>query len=99
PPLHFAGTDAAIIALQILMLHCPFENVRDRLETAMRMIRRAFRLAGTMRDRSHAVEQQERIEMIEPRRWKRTGDNHALPFELRLGLDDFCDRTCSDHFP
>src|SRR5206468_3691577 len=78
---------------RVLVLHAPFEDVCDRLESAMRMIGRTFRLAGLERHRTHAIEQQEGIDVVEHRRGKRTMHEKPLTFERCDGVNDTIDRT------
>ena len=58
----------------VLVLHLSVEEVRHCLESAMRMIGRADGLARRVVDRSHLVEEQEGIEVIEDLR--REGPAH-----------------------
>ena len=63
------------------------------------MIGGALRLARPVRHRSHAVEKQKRIELIETSRGKRASDDHPFAFELRRGVDELFDRACGHHHP
>src|SRR6266536_3980291 len=67
-PLHVARVDHAAMACGILVLDAAFENVRDGLEAAMRMIGCADRLAGSVLDRTQLVDEQERVHELEPGR-------------------------------
>ena len=78
----------AAIALRILVLYRPIENVRHRLEPPMRMIGSALGLTWAVRHRPHPVEEQKWIEVIETGRRKRARDDHPLAFELRRGVDE-----------
>jgi hypothetical protein len=56
------------------------QHVANRLESAMRMIRRAFRLTGRNFYWPHLVKQQERIELRKRRLWERAADQKAPAF-------------------
>jgi len=98
-PLHVSGTDAAPIALRVLVLDGPVEYVGHGLEAAMRMVGSALRLARTVRHRSHPVQKQKRIEVIETSRGEGASDDHPLAFELRRGVHELCDRARGHHHP
>ncbi len=63
------------------MLEHAVEEVGDGLEAAVRMPRRALRLAGRVLDLAHLVEVDERVEVLEQDAGKRTADGEALALE------------------
>src|ERR1700674_3899091 len=88
-PLHVARTESAPVAGGIFVLHLAFEHVGDSLEAAVRMIGSADRLAGAVVDRAHLVDEQERIDRIDPlsREWPAHDETAALL--LAVCGDDF----------
>jgi len=75
------------------MTHVAVEHVGDRFEAAMRMIRRAFRLARRVVDRSHFVEQQERVEVHQQARGKRPMHDKTTAFNCAEGRNRAFDTT------
>ena len=69
------------------MIHAPGEHVRHRLEAAVRMIRSSFRFAGSELRRTHFVEEEKRIEVVERRSGERTVNQEATAFALGNALD------------
>src|SRR6266851_47226 len=61
------------------------------------MIGGTLRLTRAVRHRSHPVEKQKRIDVVETLRGKRARDDHPLSFELGPGLDDLVDSACGRH--
>ena len=86
-PLNVAGRQLAAIAGGVFVLEFAVEQVRDGLESAMRVIGRADRLAGRVVDRTHFIEQEEGIEQRPFRRWKGSPDDKATTFDGPTGLD------------
>src|SRR6266704_3004734 len=56
-PLHVARAEHAAVAGRVLVLELALQHISDGLEAAMRVIWRADRLAGSVIDRPHLVEQ------------------------------------------
>ena len=79
-PLHVTRVQRTGMTRRILVTELAFERVRDRFEAAMRMVGRALGLARRVIDRSHFVEQQERIEVHQQTCRKRTVDDKAAAF-------------------
>ena len=90
-PLHVAGPDAAAIAGAVFMDELAFEHVGHGLEAAMRVIGRAHGLARPVVGRTHLVEQQERIDDLQPGHRKRAANDEAATLLLALGVNDAMD--------
>ena len=90
-PLHVASADAAAVAGTVLVLELAFDHVGDGLEAAMRMIGRAHRLTGRVIGRPHLVEQQERIDDLQPGHRKRPADDEPRALLLAIGVNDAMD--------
>ena len=76
------------MAGRVAVLELALEHVGDGLETAVRMIGRADRLTGRDVGRSHLVEEQERIEHVEPGGRERPVHEEAAALEGFDGVDD-----------
>jgi len=87
-PLHVAGAEAPLVACRVLVLDRAFENVRNRLEAAMRVIGCADGLARTVGDRSELVDQQERIDKRQAGRGDRATNDEATALGLAVRVDD-----------
>ena len=83
-PLHVARAKHAAMARRVLVLEFALQHVSDGLEAAMRVIGRADRLPGTVVDRPHLVEQQERISDVHSR--GRYGPAHDETRALALAV-------------
>ena len=68
-------------AVGVAVLERAVDHVGDGLEAAMRVPRRALRLAGRVFDLAHLVEMDERVEIGEVDAGERPADREALPFE------------------
>src|SRR5204863_311508 len=66
-PLNVAGADRALVAERIAVADFALPDQRDRLHPAMRVIREA-RLVISGIDGFEMIEQQKRVEVIEPAR-------------------------------
>ena len=86
-PLNVAGIELAAIARGVFVLELAVEQVRDGLESAMRVIGRADRLAGRVVDRTHFIEQEKGIEQRQFRRRKGPPDDKAAAFDGPTGVD------------
>src|SRR4051812_6653163 len=77
-----------MVAERVAVLELAFEEVRDRLEAAVWMPRRAG--AGTRRelDRAGVVEEQERIDVRQRPRRERPADDEAIALDRSLGGDE-----------
>ena len=85
-PLHVAGGDSAAVAQAVAMLDCPGQNVRDRLDPAMRMPRKAGQvILGNLV--AKIVEQQKGIVVRGVAESERAPQMHARAFHGGLGLD------------
>ena len=67
-PLRVAVGDDAAAAVRVVVLEDAVDHVGDGLEAAVRVPRRALRLAGRVLDLAHLVEVDERVEVAEQRR-------------------------------
>ena len=65
-PLHVARFDNAVVTEGILVLHRAFKQIRDRLESTVRVIGKADRLARLKVQRSEVIKQQERVDVFQP---------------------------------
>src|SRR5439155_5639952 len=90
-PLHVAGGDHAPVSRGVLVLELALQHVRDRLESAVRMIGRALGLAGAVARRPHLVEQQKWIDEGQPAGGERTSDDEAAALELTVRRDHALD--------
>ncbi len=85
-PLHVAGADRAMVAHAVAMLDGPGQHVRDGLDAAVRMPRKARQII--LRNViAEIVEQQERIEVGGVAETERAAQMHARAFERGLGLN------------
>ena len=73
---------------RVLVLELALEHVGDRLEAAVRMVGRADRLARPVVDRPHLVEEQERIDQLEPGGRERAAHDEAAALGLLVRGDD-----------
>jgi hypothetical protein len=90
-PLHVAGCDGATVAGTVLVLELAVQHVGDRLETTVRMVWRTNRFARPIVDRTHFIEQQERVDVIEPCAWERPADQKSASLTQTLGMNDSLD--------
>ena len=84
----------------IAVLHLAVEKVGHRFETAVRVVRKAGRLAGGEVERAHFVEQEEGIEVIEVARGEGAvnADTGALQsFDGRNHIEDPAGGVCGGH--
>jgi hypothetical protein len=87
-PLHAAALDQAAVALAVLVLHGPFQQVGHRLEAAVWVVRRADGLTRCVVDRAQLVEEQERVEARDPLAGERAPDHEAPSLQLLMRGDD-----------
>ena len=87
-PLDVPGAERAAVPGRVLVLHLAREQVRHRLEAAVRVVRRAERLAGRVIGRPHLIEEKERIDEVERGPRKGAADDEAAPFALAVRGDD-----------
>ena len=80
-PLRVAVGDDAAAAVRVRVLEDAVDHVGDGLEPAVRMPRRALRLARRVVHLAHLVEVDERVEVGEVHAGERAPDREALPFE------------------
>src|SRR5262245_56739236 len=87
-PLHVAGAEVAAVAEAVAERDRPGEHVRDRLDAAMRMPRKAGDvILGTLITK--IIEEQERIEVGRVTKAEGALQLHARALQRRLGLNDF----------
>ena len=87
-PLGVAVRDEAAAAVRVLMLEGAVDDVRDGLEPAVRVPRRALGLAGRVLHLAHLVHVDERVEIGEVDAGERAADREALALEAaRRGRD------------
>ena len=60
-PLHIAWPQYALMPCRIFMFHLAFQQIRDRFESAMGMVRRSDCFAWRVGDRSHFVEKKKGV--------------------------------------
>src|ERR1700687_34868 len=97
-PLHIARLQHAAVPGGVLVLHLTVEHVGNGLEAAMRMIRRADRLARRVLDRPHLIDQQEGVGHLEAWRRKRPTDDEPPSLGLMMPGDNlrhFAHSACS----
>ena len=82
-PLRVAGTQEPVVAHRVAVLEVTLEEVRDGLEPAVRVPRRAGSLAGTEIDGAHVVEEQERIDVGQRRSGERPRTTNPSPSMAR----------------
>ena len=75
------------------MLEDAVDHVGDGLEAAVRVPRRALRLARRVLDLAHLVEVDERVEVAEVDAGERAADREALALEARGARRDAADRA------
>jgi hypothetical protein len=75
------------MAVGVLVLHLAFQHVGDGLETAVRMVRRAHRLARAVVHRAHLIQQQEGIEVHEHLGGERTVHDEAAALAGTQAVD------------
>src|SRR3954453_12231242 len=92
-PLRLAAMQEAVIPERIAMLQITFEYVRDCLEAAMRVPRRACSFPRRERDRPHVIEEQERIDVGECCRRERPADDESVALDGALSCDEAGDRS------
>ena len=100
-PLHVAGSEPAAMSSGILVLHFAFEHVSNRLEAPMGVIRSADRLAGRVIDRSHLVDEEERVDRVDLA-GERPAHHESGALQLlvrRHHLLDFADLVLRRHDP
>src|SRR5262249_57047714 len=64
-PLDVAGANRALVPERVTVLDLALAHDRDRLDASVRVIRKARLVIGRL-DRLEVIEEQERIEMVEP---------------------------------
>ena len=89
-PLGVAVGDHPAAAVRVGVLEDAVDHVGDGLEPAMRMPRRALRLARGVVDLAHLVEMDERVEVGEVDAGERALDREPLPFEAAAALTSRC---------
>ncbi len=92
-PLRGAVGDHAAPAVRIAMTDLAVHHVRHRLEPAMRVVRGALRLARGVLDRTHVVQQQERIGEAQVDAGGRAADLEPLALEELRSVDHAVDRA------
>jgi hypothetical protein len=96
-PLHVAGADVSPMARRVLVLPVTLEEVGDRLEAAVRMVRRSDRLARAVLDRTHLVEEEEGVDLHQTWRGEGTANDEAAALLLGVGLENAADGTGGGH--
>ena len=76
----------------------PLENVGNRFEAPMWMIRRPERAAGRVFDRSYLIQQQERAHLIEAEGRHGPAHSESGPLKLLVGVDDAGNRSVHRNF-
>lgn len=87
-PLHVAGSEPAAVAGGIRVLHLAVEDIGHGLEAAMWMVGRADCFAWRIVDRSHLVEQHERVRLTQARAGQRAARNEAGALALTMRGDE-----------
>ena len=81
-PLHAARHEHALVAMVVAMAHAAIQHVGDRLEAAMRVIRKAGDVVFGL-VRAELIEQQKRIEIRKLRLPDHARELHARPIGRR----------------
>src|SRR3569623_856996 len=95
-PLDVARAERAAMARGVLVLAFALEEVRDGLESAMRVIGRADGLAGRVIDRTHLVDQQEWVDVIDARDRERSAHHEPTAFDVTFSGDQMFDSATHD---
>ena len=98
-PLGVAVGDHAAAAVRVLVLEDAVDHVGDGLEAAVRVPRRALRLARRVLDLAHLVEVDERVEVGEVDAGERPADREALALEAARRGGDAADRRAGGRRP
>lgn len=72
---------------QVAVAHLACEHVSHRLDASVR-VKRKSRFVVSRFDRTEMIEEQERIDVIEPARGDAAAQVHARALDDRLGHDD-----------
>ena len=87
-PLHATRSDDRASPGGVFVHHRPVEEIGDGLESAVRMTRRADRLARCIVSGSHLIQQQERIDVIDDVRRERSSHDESTSFDGAQRIDD-----------
>jgi hypothetical protein len=83
-PLHVAGADAALVAEAVAVVHVAGQHVRDRLDAAVRMPRKARDVIGRP-VAAEIVEQEERVDLVRVAEAEGPAKAHARALHGELG--------------
>src|SRR5262249_21762339 len=92
-PLDVAGTDDAAMAERVAVLDLAAPDHRDRLDPAVRVIRESGLVVGRLL-RFEVIEQQERVEVVQPASADAAPKMDASAFDHRLWSDDGRNGPC-----
>ena len=89
-PLHITGLQATRMTGRVTVFELAVKHVGHRLKAAVRVIRGANPLARPIVHRAHLIDQQDRIEVAQPRRWQGPTDLEAATLGLVSCRNHLC---------
>jgi hypothetical protein len=92
-PLHIAGADDAFIAKAVAVSGGAFKHVRNRLDAAVRMVRKAAQRSFERIVESKMIEEQKGIEFVTNPRRNRPAQFYACTFDGSLRFDNLRDSS------
>jgi hypothetical protein len=85
--LHPARAERALLARGVLVLHAALQEIRQRAEPAVRVVRRANSLTRPVGDRAHLVDHEVRPDRLEVGGGERAADDKAAALALTVADD------------